>query len=70
MAKQKLPEVVLRYIGTIGDSGPSFIFGVPARDLTMADVEERELDVEALATTGLYEKIGDSKQEVTDGDRV
>ena len=50
--------VVLRYVGYVNELGdPTFLDGVPARDLTEKDVEERELDAEALEASGLYEHV-------------
>lgn len=46
--------VVLKYEG-----GGAFFDGVPARDLTSDDVNERGLDVEWLAASDLYRPVGD-----------
>lgn len=69
-------KVILIYIGRVSGDGPEFLFGVPARDLTEQDVEERGLDVDALLETGLYEDTRPQAkrakaakiQEVNDGD--
>lgn len=45
-------QVRLRYVG-----GGAFFGVVPARDLTVRDVEERFLDAEALGATALYELV-------------
>lgn len=44
-------EVVLKYVG-----GGTFIIGIPARDLTAAEVKEHGGMVE-LCKTGLYERV-------------
>lgn len=44
-------EIVLKYIG-----GGTFIIGIPARDLTAAEVKEHGGVVE-LCKTGLYERV-------------
>jgi hypothetical protein len=50
--------VVLRYVGRIGPTGDrEAVFGVPARDLTAGDVEERGLVAEELVAGGLYERV-------------
>jgi hypothetical protein len=50
--------IVLRYIGYVNELGdPTFLDGVPARDLTELDIAERELDVDALVDSGLYERV-------------
>ena len=50
-------EVVLRYTGE-----GAFFNGVPARDLTARDIEERGLDVDALAKSPLYEAVGKKRK--------
>jgi hypothetical protein len=67
MASRK--KIILKYVGAIGDSGPSFLPGVPARDLTPFDIEERGLDVTALVESGLYVQKKKTV-EVKDGDRI
>ena len=69
-----MAKVILRYTGYRNVRGdPTFVEGVPARDLSAEDVEVSGWSVETLVETGLYEKVKDkkakSKQEVTDGDR-
>ena len=67
-----MDKVILRYVGYRNARGdPTFVEGVPARDLTELDVERCGFSVETLVETGLYEKVKAkrAKQEVTDGDR-
>ena len=45
-------KVILRYTGK-----GAFFDGVPARDLTAQDIEERGLDVDTLAKSPLYEAV-------------
>lgn len=52
-------EVVLKYIG-----GGTFIIGIPARDLTAAEVKEHGGIVE-LCKTGLYERVAKAGDKVT-----
>ena len=64
-------DIVLRYIGQVNATGePSFMFGVPARDITQADIDGRGLDVDALLACGLYEAVVPEidGEEDTDGD--
>ena len=67
-----MAKVILRYTGYRNARGdPTFVEGVPARDLSAEEVEESGLSVETLVETGLYEKVEVKKikrQEVTDGD--
>lgn len=52
-------NVALRYVGAYNSTGePSFLDGVPARDLTEHDVETRSLDIAELLASGLYEEVG------------
>ncbi len=54
--------------------GNGFLIGVPARDLTKAEVEALGLDPDALAESGMYEKVqspppsGAAKPETGSGD--
>jgi len=47
---QGQPDVAYRYVGA-----GAFLSGIPARDLTSADVAT--LDVELIESSGLYEKV-------------
>lgn len=49
---EQTEQVRLRYVGD-----GSFFRNVPARDLTVWEVEERFLDAGALAATALYELV-------------
>ena len=60
--------IILRYIGQVNAQGePSFLMGVPARDLSEEDVDGRHLDVAVLVDSGLYEVVYDMKESVEDG---
>lgn len=58
-------EIVLHYIGN-----GSFIPGIPARDLTRADMEHMEIDVTLLIESGLYLKVENKKQTAKSGNEV
>lgn len=49
---EQAEQVRLRYVG-----GGSFFVNIPARDLTVREVEERFLNEAALAATALYELV-------------
>lgn len=44
-------EIGLKYIGK-----PRFLIGVPARDLSVAEIDKLGLDADTLVNSGLYEK--------------
>ena len=51
-------KIVLRYVGK-----GAFLNGVPARDLTAMDIEERGLDVDALVKSPLYERVSKKRKQ-------
>ena len=50
-------KVILRYTGE-----GAFFDGVPARDLTVRDIEERGLDVDVLAKSPLYKAVSKKRK--------
>jgi len=61
--------MALRYTAKNGE----FLDGVPARDLTDEEIQQRELDAAALVASGLYEPAvvlprGKSEKQAKDGD--
>lgn len=55
-------DIVLRYVGN-----GAFIPGVPARDLTRADLEHLEIDVTHLLASKLYAKVDNKKRAADSG---